>query len=102
MARPALGEGALAATITGQVVVADRTPGEGTVHLSVTGVGGESGATVEVDVAHTRPELDRGPDGELLLRGSVTRPAAELGRPGPPLLNPTVVLRWRAVLVPDA
>jgi hypothetical protein len=89
----------LAATIRGTVEVDDRAPStlDGTVHLALTDPPGE----VALDVSSTRPELDRGPDGELLLRGSATRPAGAFGLTGPPLLNPTVVLRWRAVLVLD-
>ena len=107
MARPALGGGALAATIAGSVDLGEPTDGvgspapSGTVRLGVTTVEGQAPVVLEVDLGATGPELDRGRDGELVLRGSITRPAIELGQLGPPLLNPTIVLRWRAVLVPD-
>jgi hypothetical protein len=122
VARPALGEGPLAATITGSVEIADVAghgepadvaghdehaarvddrPLAGSVRISVAVPGHPSAGVIEVDLAATRPELDRGPDGDVLLRGSTTRPATEFGQFGPPLLNPTIVLRWRAVLVPD-
>jgi hypothetical protein len=57
---------------------------------------------VAIDVAHTSPEVDVDQDGVLILRGSATSPAGAFGLTGPPLLNPTVVLRWRAALVPDS
>ncbi len=100
MARPALGDDPLAASITGLVEVAEHRPPTGTARISVTGPGQAPAGTIDLDLAGTRPELDRNPHGELLLRGSASRPATEIGRPGPPLVNPTIVLRWRALLVP--
>lgn len=98
--RPALdGRGRLHATISGDLAIVDagdRPVIHGTVRLELA----EPVARLELDVTATGPELDRGRDGELLLRGSATRPAATVGLTGPPLLNPTVVLRWRAVLEP--
>ena len=90
--------GSLEATIHGTVDL-EAPPSSrvwGTVRVALADPPGE----VAVEVSSTHPELDRGPDGELLLRGSTTRPAGVFGLTGPPLLNPTVVLRWRAVLVP--
>jgi len=90
--RPRLdGTGPLAAVVSGTVDVPSLT---GSLQLAV------GGRTVDLDVAGTVPELDTGRDGEVLLRGSAERPAGAFGLTGPPLLNPTVLLRWRAVLVP--
>ena len=93
------GQGALPATIRGVVEVDEQSSSavRGTVHVALD----DPPAEVALDVSSTRPELDRGADGELVLRGSTTRPAGAFGLTGPPLLNLTVVLRWRAVLVPD-
>jgi hypothetical protein len=84
------------ATIAGVLDVSATGDLSGHVIVTV----GESDA-VELDVAATRPELEVEHDGQhRLLRGSATRPAGAFGVTGPPLLNPTVVLRWRAVLIP--
>jgi hypothetical protein len=89
---------ALAASLSGSVELPSTAPGPvaatGTLRVTIADT-----RPVELDVVGTAPELDTGPDGELLLRGSATRPAGAFGLGGPPLLNPTVVLRWRAVLV---
>jgi hypothetical protein len=98
--RPAVGRRVqLSASISGAVEVPSSAPGPvaatGILHVAV------DDTMVDLDVATTRPELDVGRDGELLLRGSAQRPAGAFGLAGPPMLNPTVVLRWRAALVAE-
>jgi hypothetical protein len=88
------GHGPLTATIDGQVEVGDVP--HGALQVSVA----ETGREVVLDVSDTNAEVEGEGDGERVLRGSATRPAGAFGLIGPPLLNPTVVLRWRATLVP--
>jgi hypothetical protein len=96
--RPVLdGRAVLTATIDGRIELDDPSSApRGTVRIRLDGTTDE----LVLDVSTTVPEVDRGPAGEVLLRGSTTRPAGTFGLAGPPLLNPTVVLRWRAVLAP--
>jgi hypothetical protein len=103
VARPMLdGRGALAATMTGRVEVGathadDQPTVVGEIHIRLD----EGPSELDLDVTGTRPEIDVDRDGLTILRGSATRPVGALGLTGPPLLNPTIVLRWHAVLVPD-
>jgi len=92
-------DSAITATIRGEISVVDGDDpalATGTVRIALAAADHE----VPFDLPDTHPEIDRGPDGELVLRGSASRPAGSFGITGPPLLNPTLVLRWRAVLVP--
>jgi hypothetical protein len=98
VARPALdGHGPLEATITGRVDIDDERRIDGEVDIRL--VDGRS--ELVLDVVNTSPEVDVDRDGTTLLRGSASRPVGAFGLTGSPLLNPTVVLRWRAVLIPE-
>jgi len=91
----------LDATIRGRLLVDDDdTAISGTLQVAVSDAD-TAARGLELDVSTTAPELDRDPEGHLVLRGAASRPAGSFGIAAPPLLNPTVVLRWRAVLVPD-
>jgi hypothetical protein len=98
--RPELdGRGPLSATMDGLVAAQGDPPTSvlgGSVQVHVV----DTDRPLVFDVRTTRPELDVDGDGVLLLRGSATRPATSLGLTAPPLVNPTVVLRWRARLLP--
>ena len=105
--RPMLGDrsGPWTLDVTGTVEVVDDQP-SGKIALSFTGdeVRDQRAAT-EIDLAGTGPELGPDlepgvPEGALVLRGRTSRPAGLFGLAGPPLINPTVQLRWRLVLVP--
>jgi len=102
--RPTLGDGpgpavvAVAGTVE---VVGDRPSGSITVTLA-----GDPPAMAEIDLAGTRAELSAdldpsSPDDALVLQGRTSRAAGAFGLAGPPLLNPTVLLRWRLVLAPE-
>ena len=86
IARPRLApdEGPIPATVTGAVDVAD----DGT----VTG-------SLMVTLAGTSVVRQSGPADETVIEGRIDRPAAQFGRAGSPLLNPTIQLHWRLVLV---
>lgn len=91
----------LSATIRGRLELeGGRGPVTGRVQVVVWDAP-SNGRELDLDVAATAPEVDRDSEGRLLLRGSASRPAGTFGIAGTPLLNPTVVLRWRAVLVSD-
>jgi hypothetical protein len=96
--RPALGggPGPAVASVTGRVdVVGNEPAGSITVTLE-----GPPAATARIDLEDTTPEVTPGADGTLVLQGGTSRPAGAFGLIGPPLLNPTVLLRWRLVLAP--
>jgi hypothetical protein len=103
VARPSLGDGpgATVVAVSGTVDVADdRASGSITVTLA-----GDPPPTADIDLAGTRAELSAdldpsSPDGSLVLQGRTSRAAGAFGFAGPPLLNPTVLLRWRLVLAP--
>jgi hypothetical protein len=98
------GRSLLEATITGEVTATGPAGADGSapaIDGVVTIALREPPVALELDVATTEPELERTPDGGLFLRGTATRPAAVIGAALPPLLNPTILLRWRATLVPD-
>jgi hypothetical protein len=105
--RPMLGDrsGPWILDVSGTVEVVDDQP-SGTIALSFTGDQVTDPTTAaQIDLAGTGPELapdlEPGvPEGALVLRGRTSRPAGTFGLAGPPLLNPTVQLRWRLVLVP--
>ncbi len=96
------GTGALAATISGRVELASSEPGPatGAIGAVVIDVAGVPRPQLRIDVGATGPELTRDHDDELVLDGSAIVPAGDFGLRGSPLLNPTVLLRWRLVLVP--
>ena len=54
--------------------------------------------TVTVEVGGARAAVDTGIDGTPVLHGSATLPAGAVGLNGPPLINPSLVLRWRLAL----
>jgi len=59
---------------------------------------GEPDVTTVVPVVAARADLVDGPDGRQVLRGGCSMPAGAFARHGPPLINPTLLLRWRLVL----
>lgn len=101
--RPMLdGRGPLEATIAGVVEVSEPdgdhpSPVVGEIHIRLV----DGSTELALRAADTSPEVEVDHDGLTILRGSADRPAGVVGLTGPPLLNPTVVLRWRAVLEPD-
>ncbi len=103
VARPMLdGHGALEATIAGRLDVVEADGDDGSRIVGQVRIRLASGsAELALDVDDTSPEVEVDHDGLSVLRGSANRPAGAFGLTGPPLLNPTIVLRWRAVLVPD-
>jgi hypothetical protein len=101
--RPRLdGADPLSATISGRVELATSEPGPatGAVGSVVIDVAGVPRPQLQIDLAASAPELTRDHDDQLVLDGSAIVPAGDLGLRGSPLLNPTILLRWRLVLLP--
>lgn len=98
VARPALEgrNGTTVAEVTGIVDVGDDGSTSGSITVTLAG---DPPARAEIPLAGTGSELATGHDGDLVLHGRTSRPAGAFGRAGPPLLNPTLLLRWRLVLV---
>jgi len=97
--RPRLtnGPGASVHSVAGTVDLDGEVVVQGA--LTVT-LDGDGGPTAVIDLSSTPAELSTGPEGETVLVGRVDRPAGAFGLAGPPLLNPTLQLRWRLVLLP--
>jgi len=93
--RPDMGLGPLPVRMTGEVDLDDDDRAAG--HLAVI-IGDDGGAMATVDLTEATVRVERD-DGVVVLHGTATRPANTFGLGGPPLLNPIVVLRWRARLV---
>ncbi len=96
------GAGPLSATISGRVELTSSEPGPasnavGSVVIDVARV---PRPQLRIDLAASGPELTRDHDDQLVLDGSAVLPAGDLGLRGSPLLNPTILLRWRLVLLP--
>jgi len=103
LARPRLApdERPIPATVTGAVDVADDATVTGSlmVTLEVDPVRGST-PPVSIDLDGTSVARRSGPADETVIEGRVDRAAAQFGRAGSPLLNPTIQLRWRLVLLP--
>lgn len=99
VARPALDgrPGPTVGAVTGTVDVADDGSVSGAITIALEG---DQPATAVIPLAGSGAELSTGPDGELVLHGRTSRPAGAFGLAGPPLLNPTLLLRWRLALLP--
>jgi hypothetical protein len=103
MPRPRLdGTGSLSARISGQVELPSTEPGPasdaaGSVVIEVAGA---PRPQVRIDLAASGPEVGRDHEDRLVLDGSAIVPAGDFGLRGSPLLNPTILLRWRLVLEP--
>ena len=98
VARPALGHdpGPSVASVAGTVeVVDDHATGSIIITLE-----GHPAPCAEIDLGNTRAEVATDADGGLVLRGRTSCPAGVFGLTGPPMLNPTVLLRWILVLTP--
>ena len=97
--RPRLtdGPGASVHSVAGRVELDGQAVARGS--LTVT-LDGDGGPTAEIDLSGTPAEVSIDPEGETVLVGRADRPAGAFGLAGPPLLNPTVQLRWRLVLLP--
>jgi hypothetical protein len=103
LARPRLApdERPIPATVSGVVDVAD----DGTVtgSLVVTLEADPAGGTtppVSIDLDRTSLARRSGPADETVIEGRIDRAAAQFGRTGSPLVNPTIQLRWRLTLLP--
>ena len=98
-ARPRLtdGPGAAVRSVDGTVELDGHRVVEG--RLVVT-LDGDPTPSAAIDLDHRSGEVSTGPDGDLVLHGRADRPAGSFGLSGPPLLNPTLQLRWRLVLRP--
>lgn len=102
LARPRLApdERPIPATVTGAVDVADdgTVTGSLVVSLEADPVRGPT-PPVRIDLDGTSVARPSGPADETIVEGRIDRPAAQFGRAGSPLLNPTIQLRWRLVLL---
>jgi hypothetical protein len=100
--RPALGgAGARRASATGEVYLTDQGISTGSITVTLDAEeppDSTRAAVIALDPANN--ELSEGPDGEPVVQGRTSRPAGAFGLVGPPLLNPTVQLRWHLVLLP--
>ena len=99
VARPRLtdGPGASVHSVAGTVELDGDAVVGGSLTVTLDGGGGP---TASIDLSSIPAEVSTGPDGETVLVGRADRPAGAFGLGGPPLLNPTVQLRWRLVLLP--
>jgi hypothetical protein len=99
VARPVLGEGMVPDIIAvdGEVeITGDRASGSITITFD-----GHPSIRTELDLDHTRAEVSTDADGAMVLHGRASLPAGVLGLTGPPMLNLTVLLRWRLLLIPS-
>ncbi len=103
LARPRLApdERPIPATVTGAADVADdgSVTGSLMVTLDPDPVSGST-PPVSIDLAGTSVVRQSGPADQTVVDGHIDRAAAQFGRAGSPLLNPTIQLRWRLVLLP--
>lgn len=98
--RPVLGDdtGPPVTAVSGTIDVDGDRP-SGTITVTFDGRGSNRTA-LDLDLEDTQAELTTDTDGMLVLHGRTSRPAGVLGLTGPPMLNLTVLMRWRLVLVP--
>lgn len=102
IARPRLApdEGPIPATVTGAVDVADDGTVTGSLMVTLDAEPvSQSTPAVSIDLAGTSVVRQSGPADETVIEGRIDRPAAQFGRAGSPLLNPTIQLHWRLVLL---
>jgi hypothetical protein len=99
VARPRLsdGPGAVVRAIDGAVELADGSVAHGALTITLEG---DPPPSATLDLGALPAMVTSGPGGETVLEGRTDRPAGAFGLAGPPLLNPTLQLRWRLVLVP--
>jgi hypothetical protein len=93
-------EGSIPARVSGEVSFDDEDPTIGPSGTIEVTIADRASRPVAIDLAKAAWDLGTDERGAVVLHGRATRPAGAFGLGGPPLLNPTVQLSWRLVLVP--